>query len=236
MILGSTRFGEDPIAFGLERYRPEVAAAILVGVTAENVTLPAGTQYNIIDQNAAPILVSVGAGGYILEEFRFAIDSSIAVSVTSPDITVFTYGESVSSPISSTTTAPDITIFTYGEVVSTPISVAIVLPTDYGDRLSPIYLWDGYSSNGTNITIPIAQLPGLSAAEADAVTGDWREILQAILTSSLNHSKLYVKQSLVSQLDTYSIYRLNLYGRTTNSHFTVKFLTDMGEPNVAPEP
>ena len=235
MILGSTRFGEDPIAFGLERYRPEVAAAILVGVTAENVTLPAGTQYNIIDQNATPIYVSVAAAAYILEEFRFAVGSALAVSIATPDVTSFSFGEIISAPVSVSVTAPDITSFSFGEVVSIPISVVVALPSEYGDRLSPIYLWDSYSSNGVSITIPLAALPGLLASEADATTGDWREILQAILVSSWEHSRLYTKQSLASQIVTYSIFRSS-YGLTVNSNFLVKFLTNNQQPNVAPEP
>lgn len=38
----------------------------------------------------------------------------------------------------------------------------------------------GYSSDGTNITIPIASLPELTAAEANASTGDIRKILYAL--------------------------------------------------------
>jgi hypothetical protein len=37
------------------------------------------------------------------------------------------------------------------------------------------------SSDGTNITIPIASLPGLTAATANATTGDLRQLLQSLM-------------------------------------------------------
>lgn len=52
---------------------------------------------------------------------------------------------------------------------------------------APTSIWPSYSSDGTNITIPIAQLPGLSAAEADAVTGDWREVMQTMVRTLNNY-------------------------------------------------
>lgn len=46
----------------------------------------------------------------------------------------------------------------------------------------PIDLFAGYTSNGTSITIPIASLSGLSAAEVSASNGDGREVARAIIT------------------------------------------------------
>jgi hypothetical protein len=60
----------------------------------------------------------------------------------------------------------------------------------YGDgsyitRLAPVRWMPGYTSDGTSITIPIAALgENITAAEANAVTGDWREILQAVLVKT----------------------------------------------------
>ena len=47
-----------------------------------------------------------------------------------------------------------------------------VIPTDY---------IPSYSSDGTNITIPIASLSGLTTGHANTTTGDIRYILMAIL-------------------------------------------------------
>ena len=40
----------------------------------------------------------------------------------------------------------------------------------------PTALFPGYTSDGTSVTIPLAALGGLSAAEADAATGDGRKV------------------------------------------------------------
>lgn len=39
----------------------------------------------------------------------------------------------------------------------------------------------GYTSDGTNITIPIADIPGLTAPEAHTTTGDVRKLLYHLL-------------------------------------------------------
>lgn len=55
---------------------------------------------------------------------------------------------------------------------------------DLFSRFAPKLIWPGFSSDTVNITIPIAELGGqLTAAEANATTGDMREVLQALLLS-----------------------------------------------------
>jgi hypothetical protein len=126
------------------------------------------------------------------------------------------------------------TSHSFGWEIADPILVAVTFPVGYGDSLSPVYVIDGYSSDGTNITIPIASLIGLTAAEADAITGDWREILQAILLKAVEHHRTY-RWSLQPQ--TYNPFGMNLFRtQTFDRHFGITFYTDMGEPNVAPEP
>ena len=46
--------------------------------------------------------------------------------------------------------------------------------------VKPTDLFASWSENGTDITVPIASITGLTAAEADAVTGDYREIERTI--------------------------------------------------------
>ena len=46
-------------------------------------------------------------------------------------------------------------------------------------NVSPSAWIADYASDGTNITIPIASLQGLTSAEADAATGDIRKLLLA---------------------------------------------------------
>lgn len=52
---------------------------------------------------------------------------------------------------------------------------------------APSALLPGYTSDGTNITIPLASLPGLTAAEADATTGDSREVIRAFMEQVYSH-------------------------------------------------
>lgn len=44
-----------------------------------------------------------------------------------------------------------------------------------------------YSSDGTNITIPISAIQGLTAGEAHATTGDWREIFYGMNVTAFLH-------------------------------------------------
>ena len=46
---------------------------------------------------------------------------------------------------------------------------------------APTVVFTGWSEDGTNITLPITSLPELTAIEADAVTGDSRKMIFAIL-------------------------------------------------------
>ena len=46
---------------------------------------------------------------------------------------------------------------------------------------TPTNLFANWSSDGTNVTLPIASLPELTSAEANASTGDLRKIVFALL-------------------------------------------------------
>lgn len=48
---------------------------------------------------------------------------------------------------------------------------------------APTSIWPSYSSDGTNITIPIAALNGLTSAEAHATTGSWLAIMQSLMVT-----------------------------------------------------
>lgn len=53
--------------------------------------------------------------------------------------------------------------------------MALVIPTQ---------LFPGYTSDGTSITIPLAALAGLTAAEANAGTGNGMEVLRQIIEAA----------------------------------------------------
>ncbi|MEG4529889.1 hypothetical protein [Microcoleus sp. D2_18a_D3] len=48
-------------------------------------------------------------------------------------------------------------------------------------QVAPAEIFTGYTSDGTNITIPLASLPGLTAEEANATTGNVMEVSRQIL-------------------------------------------------------
>lgn len=48
-------------------------------------------------------------------------------------------------------------------------------------KISPVQLLPGYTFESGEIRIPIATLPGLSAAEANATTGNAMEVLRQLL-------------------------------------------------------
>lgn len=48
----------------------------------------------------------------------------------------------------------------------------------------PTQLFPGYTSDGTTITIPLADLAGLTAAEANPATGNGMEVLRTIIAKA----------------------------------------------------
>jgi hypothetical protein len=221
MIFGGATLGSTSLGYGIE---PELVIDNDIVVTS-SVTVSVTTQPPTITGRAiivlAPVTITVIAQDVELSGFSVVIVQDTDVF---PNITI-EYGAT----------------FVQTDYITVTDSLAVNVSTadiefyqDY--RFRPTKLWSGYSSDGTNITLPIAQLPGLSVAEADAATGDWRDIIQAVILHSANYSKMYIDTPISEQLDTYKIFKKDLYGRMINSYFTVKFLTNMGEPNVAPEP
>lgn len=49
-------------------------------------------------------------------------------------------------------------------------------------NVSPTAMWSGFAFDGTDLKIPLADLPGLSAADANATTGDYRAVLLAFIS------------------------------------------------------
>jgi len=47
--------------------------------------------------------------------------------------------------------------------------------------VNPSQIFPNYTSDGTSITIPLTDLEGLTAAEADATTGNAMEVVRAIV-------------------------------------------------------
>lgn len=54
---------------------------------------------------------------------------------------------------------------------------------------APTAVWPGYSSDGTRITIPLSNIPGFTASQADANSGDWRALIVAICEQLWAHQE-----------------------------------------------
>lgn len=50
--------------------------------------------------------------------------------------------------------------------------------------ITPTQVFPNYIFNENNVTIPIASLPALNEAEANATTGDGRELIRAIVVQA----------------------------------------------------
>jgi hypothetical protein len=51
-------------------------------------------------------------------------------------------------------------------------------------NVTPVQLFSGFTSDGTSITIPLADLSGLTTAEANATTGNGMEVLRTIIATA----------------------------------------------------
>jgi hypothetical protein len=93
-----------------------------------------------------------------------------------------------------------------------------------------------WSEDATNISVPIASFPELTAAEADGTTGDIRKVVFAVLaklyavwaaTDAANRpTKMLLYKSATQDVDT---------GKLTTV-FTAQFETDITAQEVADEP
>ena len=93
-----------------------------------------------------------------------------------------------------------------------------------------------WSENGTDISVPIASFPEMTAAEADGTTGDIRKVVFAImeelfgkwnsLATADRPTKMVISKAISSSPTT---------GITQNT-FTVKFYTEIISQEVEDEP
>lgn len=105
---------------------------------------------------------------------------------------------------------------------------------------APTTIWPGYSSNGTDITIPIAALDGLTAAEAHATTGDWRSIMLSLASTLYRY---YYELPTADRPLAVVVHAPTLYpvasGSLAGSYKTTyraDYYNDLETPNVVDEP
>lgn len=105
---------------------------------------------------------------------------------------------------------------------------------------APTELFAGYSSDGTNITIPIASISGLTAAEADTTTGDWRSIFLSLCATAFTHYDGLADEDrptalIASPPTQYPVTSGDLEG-TFRQTYSFVFYNTFAMPDVADEP
>jgi hypothetical protein len=99
----------------------------------------------------------------------------------------------------------------------------------------PASTFPSWTSNGTNITVPIASLNSLTAAEADVTTGDAREIVYSFLETV---HQAYVNAAAPDKPAKMVITRASTVNETTGAitrTYTVRFTLDPSPVTVAAE-
>lgn len=94
----------------------------------------------------------------------------------------------------------------------------------------PTAVFAGWSENGTDITVPIASFPELTAAEADAVTGDSRAVIHAML------ERIWAWYSALPLIDRPLQLRVRRTGaiNTNTGGFTKRFIVAFDLDDAAP--
>lgn len=100
---------------------------------------------------------------------------------------------------------------------------------------APTELFPGLTSDGTNLTIPIADIPELDSMEADPVTGDVRKFIYALAKqfSSWWYGTLAAdRPSRVTVSENISV---NVAAGTQTVSITIRCTTDIPSTDIIPE-
>lgn len=105
---------------------------------------------------------------------------------------------------------------------------------------TPTEMWAGYSFDGTSITIPIANLNGLTTVEAHAVSGDWREIMLAFISTAHAHytglADADKPQAFVSATPLYQSQTTGDLAPSVKVTYKQEFYINLDVTDVADEP
>ena len=94
----------------------------------------------------------------------------------------------------------------------------------------------GWSADGTDISFPIASLPGLTAADADGTTGDIRKVLFALMDSLLGVWYILDNADRPTQMTLAQNTSGGSDGQTLTQQYVAQFTTEVSEQDVADEP
>jgi len=99
---------------------------------------------------------------------------------------------------------------------------------------APSSLFTSWSEDGTDITLPIASVDGLTAAEADGTTGDWRAVMHRLI----EHTYDYIQTLAVADRPTkFTITRSRFDGADgeLSYNFSVSSNQDIDTTSMAAE-
>lgn len=103
-------------------------------------------------------------------------------------------------------------------------------------NLSPGHWLPGYSADNTGITIPLAALPGLSAAEANATGGDVRKVARALMAALHAAWSAEAAEDRPARMTLARSTYVDDDADTTTRTYTARFEVQVGEEEVAEEP
>lgn len=92
----------------------------------------------------------------------------------------------------------------------------------------PTNLIPSWSENGTNVTFPIASVPELTAAEADAVTGDSRKIIYALLERICEWNSALPAADRSTKMTINKGNAIETTGGNFSRSYTFQFILDSG--------
>lgn len=100
---------------------------------------------------------------------------------------------------------------------------------------APTQLFAGMSEDGTDLTIPIASIPELTAAEADAVTGDLRKVCYAIGERMFEYYNALAVADRPTKLTIAKSVTTNAAAGTQTSQVMIRCITDLPSTDVIDE-
>ena len=103
-------------------------------------------------------------------------------------------------------------------------------------NLAPGHWLDGYTADSSGITIPLAALPGLSAAEAHASTGDVRKVARALLAALHAAYIGEAEENRPTQMEISRSTYVDDSSDVTTRTYQARFVVEVGEEEVVDEP
>lgn len=99
----------------------------------------------------------------------------------------------------------------------------------------PTAVFANWSEDGTNITLPIASVPELTAAEADAATGDSRKILYALCERIWSWWNALATADKATKMTITKSASINTTTGIVTNTYTLQFMNTIASQEVASE-